>query len=116
MKKKDLIVIIGLCIILLLGYFIFQMTQGNKEIVQVYYQKELIQEIDISIDHIYTFEGSYGHFSLEVKDHQYHAVNVECPNHDCEKMGWVKEGSSKEIICVPNEIYVVQSDSEDQIQ
>lgn len=116
MKKKDWIVIVGLCIILGVGFFVFQMMQGDKEIAQVYYQKEMIQEIDLSIDKIYTFEGSYGHFSLEVKDHQYHAVNVECPNHDCEKMGWVKEGSSKEIVCVPNEIYVIQAGTEDQVQ
>lgn len=28
-------------------------------------------------------------------------------------MGWVKEGSSKTIMCLPNEIYVVQAETED---
>ena len=49
-----------------------------------------------------------------MQDHQYRAVNVDCPNHDCEKVGWVKEGSSKSIICVPNQIYVVQANVEAQ--
>ena len=61
-----------------------------------------------------TFKGDYGEFHLEVQDHQYRAVNVDCPNHDCEKVGWVKEGSSKSIICVPNQIYVVQANVEAQ--
>lgn len=111
MKKKDIIFIIGLCIVIGVGYFVFQMFQGDKSIVEVYYKNEVLTTIDISVDKTYTYEGSYGKFSLEVKDHAYHAVEVDCPNHDCEKIGWVKEGSSKSIICLPNEIYVIQADS-----
>lgn len=116
MKKKDIILIIVLCIVLGVGYLVFEMFQGKKDTVEVRYKNEVIDVIDISVDKTYTYDGSYGKFSLEVKDHQYHAVNVECPNHDCEKMGWVKEGSSKSIVCVPNEIYVIQVGTEDQIQ
>lgn len=113
MKKKDWFVIVGLCILIAVGYFVFQMTQSQKDTVEVYYKKELVETIDISVNKIYTFKGSYGEFHLEVKDHQYHAVNVDCPNHDCEKVGWVKEGSSKTITCLPNEIYVIQSGTEE---
>lgn len=113
MKKKDIIFIIGLCVVIGVIYFVYQMTQKEKGgTIQVYYHNEVIETIDISKDEIYTFNGDYGVFHLEVKDHQYHAIDVECPNHDCEKVGWVKEGSTKSIICVPNDIYVVQSDLE----
>jgi len=114
MKKKDIIVIVVLGVILGVGYLIFQMTQGEKDTIEVYYKQELIKRIDISIDQIYSFEGSYGEFHLEVKDRQYHAVDVDCPNHDCEKVGWVKEGSAKTITCLPNEIYVIQAGTEEQ--
>lgn len=90
--------------------------QPEAETVEVYYKNKLIQTVDINQDKIYTFHGSYGSFSLEVKNHQYHAVNVDCPNHDCMKVGWVKKGSSKQIVCVPNEIYIIQSDSVDNVQ
>lgn len=116
MKKKDIVVIVVLLVVIGVGYLVFSMMQGKKDVVEVYYKDELIEKIDISVDKTYTFKGSYGKFSLEVKNHEYHAVNVECPNHDCEKMGWVKEGSSKSIICVPNEIYVIQAGNEDQVQ
>lgn len=116
MKKKDIILIVILCLVIGIGYFVFEMFQGEKDTIEVRYKNEVIDVIDISVDKIHTYEGSYGKFSLEVKDHQYHAVSVECPNHDCEKMGWVKEGSSKSIVCVPNEIYVIQVGTEDQIQ
>lgn len=114
MKKKDIIVIIFLAVVIGVGYFVYQLFQGEKNSVEVYYKNELIEQIDISVDKTYTFKGSYGEFHLEVKDHQYHAVNVVCPNHDCEKMGWVKEGSSKSIICIPNEIYVIQAETQEQ--
>lgn len=122
MKKKDLFFIIGLTIVLGVGYFIYTSSQNKnphqeemKTMVEIYYKKDVLDTVDISIDKTYTFQGSYGKFSLEVKDMKYHAVNVECPNHDCEKMGWIQEGSSKPITCVPNEIYVIQAGVEDQL-
>lgn len=116
MKKKDIIVIVVLCVILAIGYLFFQMTQGEKEVIEIYYQNKVVETVDINIDKTYTLQGSYGSFSLEVKDGKYHATHVECPNHDCEKVGWVSKGSSKQIVCVPNEIYVIQSGVEDNIQ
>lgn len=108
MKKKDIIVILILLVILGVGYFIYSSFQGEKEYATVYYQNKEIDQIDLSIDKIYTYKGDYGSFSIEVVDHKYHAVNVECPNHDCEKVGWVEKGSNVSIICVPNNIYVQQ--------
>lgn len=114
MKKKDIIFIIVLLIFAGGGYLIYQMFQGEKEQIQVYYDKELIDEVDISVDNIYTYQGEYGEFHLEVKDGKYRAVDVECPNHDCEKIGWVNQGSSQSIICAPNHIYVIQAGMQDQ--
>ena len=109
MKKKDCIVIGILLIICAVGYFLYStLTQGEKEYAVVYYHNEEIDELDLSIDDIYTYEGDYGSFSLEVKNQEYHATNVDCPNHDCENVGWVKKGSTVSIICVPNDIYVQQ--------
>ena len=99
-----------------IGYFIFEMMQGEKDVIEIYYHNEVIEKIDISIDKTYTFDGDYGKFSLEVKDKKYHAVNVECPNHDCEKVGWVSEGSSRSIVCIPIDIYVIQAGTEEQFE
>ena len=91
MKKKDIIFIIGLCIVIGAIYFIYQLTQDRKGgIIEIHYHDEIIETIDISKNQTYTFEGDYGEFHLEVQDHQYRAVNVDCPNHDCEKVGWAR--------------------------
>ena len=105
MKKKDIIVIVVLLVVIGVGYLVFSMMQGKKDVVEVYYKDELIEKIDISVDKTYTFKGSYGKFSLEVKNHEYHAVNVECPNHDCEKMGWISTAGNA-IVCMPNRLLV----------
>lgn len=113
MKRKDIIFIIGLCIVIGVIYLVYELTQTQKGgKIEVYYHNELKETIDISKNQIYTFEGDYGTFHLEVKDYQYRAIDVECPNHDCEEEGWIQEGSSRQIICVPNNIYVVQADIE----
>ena len=107
MKKKDIILIIGLLVVIGIGYFIFEMMQGEKDVIEIYYHNEVIEKIDISIDKTYTFDGDYGKFSLEVKDKKYH---------DCEKVGWVSEGSSRSIVCIPNDIYVIQAGTEEQFE
>ena len=109
MKKKDIIVILVLSVIIGIGYLVMNFIQKDKDTVEVYFKNEVIETIDLSKDSIYTYKGSYGTFNLEVKEGKYHAVNVECPNHDCEKVGWVQLGQTKEIVCVPNEIYVIQT-------
>ena len=50
MKKKDIILIIGLLVVIGIGYFIFEMMQGEKDVIEIYYHNEVIEKIDISID------------------------------------------------------------------
>ena len=109
MKKKDLIFIGVLCLVIVIGYCVMTLLQGEKSFVQVYHNKTLVQEISLDDNGIYEFKGDYGQFCLEIEDHEYRATQVQCPNHDCEKVGWVKQGSPKSIVCVPNNIYVIQS-------
>ena len=40
--------------------------------------------IDLNKNATYEYTGSYGKFNVEVHEGQYRAINVDCPNHDCE--------------------------------
>ena len=108
MKKKDIYVIVSCLLIVGLMYGLWMLFSSEKDMVYVYYQNEEVLHFDLQKDAVYEIEGSYGMFHIEVKDGAYHAVNVDCPNHDCEKVGWVKKNEATPIICVPNEIFVVQ--------
>lgn len=114
MKKKDVYVIASCMLILGLMYglyhFYMSFSSSEKNMAHVYYQNAEVLSFDLEKDAIYDLEGSYGMFHIEVKDGAYRAVHVECPNHDCEKVGWVKKNESTPIVCVPNEIFVIQEE------
>lgn len=111
MKKKDIIICFIIFIVIGIGYIIYSMNHTSDHYTYVYYHNKQIDKIDLNINDTYTYQGDNGSFTLEVKDHQYHAINVDCPNHNCEEVGWVSMGESTAIICLPNQIYVQQSSS-----
>lgn len=112
MTKKDvkLILIFSIVAILLLGgqQILTKFRSKSVDKAKVVYNNDVIMEFDIDKDATYLVEGSYGKMTIEVKDSMYHVIDVECPNHDCERVGWVKKGQVKPILCVPNNILIEQ--------
>lgn len=53
----------------------------------------------------------WGDLTIEVKDGKWHVSKVDCPNHNCEKMGWVDADSILPIQCIPNGIYIVSANA-----
>lgn len=108
MNKKDIKLIGILIIIAGIALLILKMISGNthaeKGIVEC--DGEVILTFDLEKDEIYSFDGSYGHMQLEVKDKKFRVINVECPNHNCEEMGWKDESSLSPITCLPNKVVV----------
>ena len=111
MNKKDLKLIIGCLIVSMIFYigylYIGSQFNGDKGIVE--YKDEVILEFDINKNDIYEFEGSYGKMCLEVQDKRFRVVDVECPNHNCEQMGWHDTESISPIVCMPNEVVIYTS-------
>ena len=108
MNKKDLKLIIGcliVSVIFYIGYFIVG-SQFKGDIGIVEYKDKVLLEFDINKDGIYDFEGSYGKMHLEVKDQKFRVMDVECPNHNCEQMGWHDIDSISPIVCMPNEVII----------
>lgn len=113
MNNKDKKFIVGCLVIAFIAgfiYFILEMNhQGDKGIVE--YQEKILFEFSLNKDDIYEFEGSYGTMHLEVKDGRYRVVDVDCPNHNCEQMGWHDKDSYTPIVCLPNEV-IIYTESE----
>lgn len=108
MKRKDIKIICCLIIIALIGFTIYftQIKKTNINVGIVEYKEKTILTFDIDKDDIYTFEGAYGKMNLEVKNSKYRVINVDCPNHNCEQMGWNDKDSLFPIVCLPNEIII----------
>lgn len=76
--------------------------QAKGEWIVVVYRGEIVQWFDSGVDATYTVKGNVGDLTIEVKDGKWHVSKVDCPNHNCEKMGWVDADSILPIQCIPN--------------
>ncbi|MBW9212098.1 MULTISPECIES: NusG domain II-containing protein [Terrabacteria group] len=85
-------------------------TKAKGKWVGIVHRRKVIQWFDSGIDGSYVVKGDYGKFGVEVKNGKWHAHEVDCPNHLCEKMGWDDGGSLYPISCIPNGIYVGTSE------
>ena len=111
MKKKELIIISGIAVVLLGGVLLTQYLKTQvktEDMVQVKLRNKVIFEFDITVDGEYEVEGLVSKVYIEVKDEKYHVHDVGCPDKICEKTGWVRKGDPTPIICLPNQIYIVQ--------
>lgn len=108
MNKKDM-KFIGMALLLVcigLGIFAFLSKGKNAQIGIVEYKEKEILTFDLNENKTYSLTGSYGKMTLEVKDSRYRVIDVECPNHNCEQMGWKDADSLTPIVCIPNEIII----------
>lgn len=111
-NKKETIVIVSIFIVLVSAFFLTKMfNQKNTEEVsqiEIRYKDEVIKTIDIDVDATYEIDVELGHMHIEVKDGRYRVFDVDCPDKICEKVGWVNKGSETLIVCLPNNIVLVQ--------
>lgn len=110
-KKAELIIIgILLAAALIASAFIFLPGFGKNQynIARVTLDGKEIMQIDLAGDDtVYDLYPDYGvPVRFELKDHQIRYVDVDCPDHLCEKEGFI----SKELeyaICMPNKVAVM---------
>lgn len=112
MKKKEWIIIGAIFAVVAVGALIVQLYKSPAKEVALaevrYKDGTVLLEFNIDEDGYYTVIGDVGEVHIEVKDSMYRVVDVDCPNHTCEKEGWVAKGSLREIVCLPNGIFIVQ--------
>ena len=111
-KNKEYIVIGSILIALIGAYFavslVFNKTVVGEQLVEVRYKDQEIMTFDVDEDAEYVVEVDLGLMHIEVKDGMYRVHDVDCPDHICEKVGWIGKGSPTLIVCLPNSIVLVQ--------
>ena len=100
MNKHDVILIIIVLIIAIFMYFIFK---KDNSYAYVYYDKNLILTIDLTIDNEYKINGYNGELLLEVKNKKIRVKNENSNYHLCSKQGFTNAGS---IVCLPNKVVI----------
>lgn len=111
-RKKELVGILALLVVLTGLYVGVRLFVGqDAELItkiEVRLKDEVVQEIDLDKNGVYEIEVELGHLYVEVKDGKYRVFDVDCPDKICERTGWVSKGSETLIVCLPNNIVIVQ--------
>lgn len=107
MKKREVLIVLVIVVFSFMALLINNFINTNKTVVKIIdgSGKEVLN-FDINSDGYYSVDGAYGKFNVEVKNGKWRAVDVDCPNHDCEKMGWSSKDIYIPIICLPNQLWV----------
>lgn len=127
-KKVDVFVIMIAIILILLAFIstniVYKSNLNDKNKIEIYYQGKLLENYDISFDNLNKYEKDedgntiivlkkddysdlLGDFKILINKEKGICVkDVTCPNHICERQGWVKKVGYP-IVCLPNGVYVV---------
>jgi len=105
MNKNDWKLLFILLVIILILFIIFFSNQTKALKAHVYYENDLILELDLNINNTYTVKGNLGDVLIEVKDKKIKVLEETSNYHLCSKQGYIsKVGES--IICLPNRIII----------
>lgn len=115
------LVFVTVCIVatIITTNIVFAKDKNNASSVQIYYQNNMVEEIlldDINehLDFVLTkekYNGLRGDMTISIDKEKGVCISeVNCPNHLCEKMGWVNEVGVP-VVCLPNNVYVIIASS-----
>lgn len=115
------LVFVTVCIVatIITTNIVFAKNKDNANSVQIYYQNKMVEEIlldDINehLDFVLTkekYNGLRGDMTISIDKEKGVCISeVNCPNHLCEKMGWVNEVGVP-VVCLPNNVYVIIASS-----
>lgn len=105
MNKSDIKLLICLLVIILIIFIFINVTKKEGNMAEVYYEDDLILNIDLNIDGEYVVDGALGEVVLEVKNKKIRVKSENSPRNICSKEGFVSD-NSKSLICLPNKIIV----------
>lgn len=104
MNKKDLVFIVLILLFAMSLYFLnLNVTIGN--VAYVYYESELIKELDLTVDFYYIVSGYNGEVGIEVYSGQVRIVSETSPYNICSKQGFISK-SNESLVCLPNKIVI----------
>ncbi len=111
MKKRKIEIIIVLCLLAvsLLAVLFINLNNSSNTRAEVYYNGELIDIIDLSIDKIYYYEADYK-VTLEVSSGAVRFIESLCPDHLCEGFGYIKT-PFENAVCMPAKVVVIVNEN-----
>ncbi len=126
MKKKEIVILAVIAVLSLAALAIIRfmpkkstpassdtMPEGEAKGIWVaaVNRGKAILYFDSGVDAEYTITGNVGDMTIEVADGMWHVKEVECYDYTCKNMGWASQDSLLPIICLPNDIVIVDAET-----
>jgi hypothetical protein len=105
MNKSDIKLILIILIFLFICFLCLNIFNNTGNYAFVYYENEIIKEIDLSIDDEYIVSGFNGDVVISVKSNSIAVIEEVSPKHLCSLQGYVNS-PLEPIICLPNKIVI----------
>ena len=104
--KADILAIAMVAALAILVSIIFWTSVGSEEgnMVMIYQEGKLIQELSLDHDTEFVIEGDYENV-VTVKDGKAAITKSDCPGTDCVHSGWIRE-AGRSIVCLPNRVEI----------
>jgi hypothetical protein len=91
----------------------FAMLQTDQVYGEIWQDGECIQRIELadSYQNVFTLQGESCEYTIEVDGARMRFVDSQCPDHTCERTGWVSRVGDT-AVCLPNRalIKIVRAD------
>ena len=104
--KADILAIAMVAALAILVSIIFWTSVGSEEgnMVMIYQEGKLIQELSLDHDTEFVIEGDYENV-VTVKDGKAAITKSDCPGTDCVHSGWIS-GKGRSLVCLPNRVEI----------
>lgn len=105
MKKLPFVLVGCLLLLGVLGS-ILVLQRPDTSMVEILRDGEVLYRLDLEQEENQLLEIEYeGRINtVEIKDHQIHMAEAECPDNTCVHMGWLD--SAAPIVCLPNHLVI----------
>lgn len=107
MKKRNDLILIGVILVIsLVSLLVFFLTRSNGKKAIIYYDGEVIKEVNLNKDQEFEVEGLISNVLISIKDGRIAIIESGCSNKICINTGYI-EYSNENIVCLPNKISIV---------
>lgn len=111
MKKGDLIiglVIVGIMLLLGVGYLIYRNSLGDDLYVNIYIDNKLYKSVKLTpeTDEIIIVDNNYGINKIHIHDNGFEVVYADCKSQDDVREGFV-DLPGYAVICLPHHLKII---------
>lgn len=106
MKKKDILLILGVLIVITACYGIITVINSkNAGSIEIYVDNKLYKTVSINDKEEFKIENRGGYNTVKIHDKGVEIIDASCPDKVCVHTGFINK-PSQSIVCIPNRVSI----------